>query len=103
MNLANGSHLQLTSVNNMLPSEASTNNLLQYSQSIKATDIESTIHNVNNMSMMQSEIDPLNLMLPESLAHQNRTHVVYPEDLSKEEQIFLRKLKELNINPADLT
>lgn len=57
MHAANTSQIQLTSGAHQ-PSETSTNNLLMYSQSIKLNDVESTIHNINNQSMMQSEFDP---------------------------------------------
>ena len=48
----NQSQMQLLALN-MQPSETSTNNLLMYSQSIKMNDVESTIHNINNQSMLQ--------------------------------------------------
>lgn len=47
----NQSQIQLMGAINQV-SETSTNNLLMYSQSIKMNDVESTIHNINNQSMM---------------------------------------------------
>ena len=63
-------------------SETSTNNLLMYSQSIKLNDVESTIHNINNQSMMQSEFDPK--MIDRLIAEESEKLLRKQTDLDRE-------------------
>ena len=78
---ANQSHLQFLGINAQ-PSETSTNNLLMYSQSIKIGDIESTIHNIGNQSMMQSEFDPK--MLDKLIAEESEKILKKKADIERE-------------------
>ena len=92
-NIANISQLQLISGGFPQPSETSTNNLM-YSQSIKINDIESTIHNVNNQSIMQSEFEQrvIDKMIQEESEKLMKNH----SEIEKEQEL-LRKIKNMNI------
>ena len=97
MHAANTSQIQLTS-GLQQPSETSTNNLLMYSQSIKMNDVESTIHNINNQSMMQSEFDPK--AIERLAAEESEKLLKHQTDIDKEQEI-MRRLKELKIHPGE--
>lgn len=63
-----------------------------YSQSIKMNDIESTIHNINNQSMMQSEFDPK--MIDKLIAEESEKLLKKNSDVEREQEI-MKKLKEI--------
>lgn len=79
------------------PSETSTNNLLMYSQSIKLNDVESTIHNINNQSLMHSEgFDQR--MLDRLIMEESEKLLKKKSDVEKDAEI-MKKLKEMQLRP----
>lgn len=55
-------------------------------------DIESTIHNINNQSMMQSEFDPK--MIDKLIAEESEKLLKKNSDVEREQEI-MKKLKEI--------
>lgn len=55
-------------------------------------DIESTIHNINNQSMMQSEFDPK--MIDKLIAEESEKLLKKNCDVEREQEI-MKKLKEI--------
>ena len=60
-------------------------------------DIESTIHNINNQSMMQSEFDPK--MIDRLILEESEKILKKKGDIDKDAEI-MKKLKEIQVRPG---